>query len=156
MLYYNRKCKCLKGENAMAIKSLNSRNISQGPWDGSAGKSACHQAWQPECCPFTRVTPTPNEWMWRESLKTTFFVVRYCAELVPELHSVSGALCSGGRVPPLSSLWDAIVVIALKTKHFGFSRNIFNHFASDSFICKVLYYAKWNGETMKILNYNNL
>lgn len=86
----------------------------------------------------------------------SFFIVRYYAEIVPELHSVAGALCSGGRVPPLSSLWVAIVVVSLKTTHFGFSINIFNHFASDSFICKVLYCAKWNGETKKILNYSNL
>ena len=72
----------------------------------------------------------------------SFFVVRYCAEIVPELHSVAGASCSGGRVPPLSSLWDAVVVVSLKTKHFGFGRNIFNQFASDSFICKAITLCK--------------
>lgn len=71
-----------------------------------------------------------------------FFVVRYCAEIVPELHSVAGALCSGGRVSLLSSLWDAVVGVSLKTKHFGFSRNILNHFASDSFICKAITLCK--------------
>lgn len=70
------------------------------------------------------------------------FVVRYCAEIVHEQHSVAGALCPGGRVPPLSSLWVAIVVVSLKIKHFGFSRNIFNHFASDSFICKAITLCK--------------